>query len=1160
MKLLISLALAVFILLSPITSSVSAASITDPSIKGRVVNLPIAGTPVKWVITNNQEDGYVMLVSLNNVCGLGNLGTTLGCTDATNSETSGGTAWNSNGGNNNNAGYTASMTNVLTAIYNNLPNTIAGFGKGDIILNKSWDMDGFYTTGARSDGYNSPNTRPVNLVSYYEWQTGLDTGSGDSSSYQTEPADNSVGDLWCQAQYGPGAVCLGRDIGSGFRTPWLRSARSDDGGSAWIIMGDSQGSLNYSQLLATRAVLPALWLSGAVQIQSGTGTFNDPYGLNIIPALTSVTSLTDGWYSSVTGHQEITVSGAVSDLDNGQTLTIQYQIDDTGEGSWTQLKQVNSPADNEGFSRTLTIGSDTGLTSLADGSHTIYLRVTDETDTSGNSSTTFRLDNTKPTCTSWSPSEAAWKTSGSETFTSVDCSDGGAGLLSSNNYSCTTGSAHGDTCSVTISDNAGNTESFNSPTNRIDTTAPGTLTVSDSSSNWSNVTPSPTITVQDTQSGLGTLRYAWNDNNSSGISDSSCSGGTAISVTSESVSSFTSETLTPPGEGDNTLHVCATDSVGNIAYTTGSYKYHTADFTCGEWSPDASGWKNTNTEQHFALSGSTTTGGSGMDVDSGECDTGPNNGDTCKITISDNAGNEMECVSPANRVDKTQPTCGAWSPDAAPWKQSGDQEFTLSNSLDDESGIKTAGGSCTTGTAAGDTCTVTIEDYVGNTRSCTSPANRLDAIAPETLTVSGSSSSWSNTTPSPTITVQDTQSGLESLRYAWNDNNSSGINDSSCSGGTPATALLTPTFTSGNTSNFVTSALTPPEEGDNTLHVCATDGVGNIAYTTGSYKYHTADFTCGDWSPTVSPWKNTNTGQHFTLSGSGTSGGSEMDVSGGNCDTGTNNGDTCKITISDNASNSIECESPPNYVDTSLPTLTFNNSSASESAKATITITDPLSGLATIYYRWNDDTEASASACGGAGASPLTGFGVGTTSEWTNSNALTPPVGVNTLYVCVIDSAGNIAASSAPYFNDGSLIESSDTGASNSTGSSTNHNLSSSLATPPGCHDLIPPGQADLFQIDRRGTSATLYFTPVSDNTNRYHLVFGHREGEELYGWLSALVTSEANTGVQSLTVSDLSPYQTYSFQVLPVNGCAVGERSNWLTSHRDGASYRYLP
>lgn len=100
---------------------------------------------------------------------------------------------------------------------------------------------------------------------------------------------------------------------------------------------------------------------------------------------------------------------------------------------------------------------------------------------------------------------------------------------------------------------------------------------------------------------------------------------------------------------------------------------------------------------------------------------------------------------------------------------------------------------------------------------------------------------------------------------------------------------------------------------------------------------------------------------------------------------------------------------------------------------------------------------------------------------------------------------------------------------------------------PKSCLAWKPVGQPDLFQIDRSGGSATLYFTPTNDNTRKYHVVYGLQEGDQRFGQLSADVSSNTNSGVQVLTINDLNPKQSYWFMVAPVNGCAVGEWSNWL-------------
>ncbi len=120
-----------------------------------------------------------------------------------------------------------------------------------------------------------------------------------------------------------------------------------------------------------------------------------------------------------------------------------------------------------------------------------------------------------------------------------------------------------------------------------------------------------------------------------------------------------------------------------------------------------------------------------------------------------------------------------------------------------------------------------------------------------------------------------------------------------------------------------------------------------------------------------------------------------------------------------------------------------------------------------------------------------------------------------------------------------------------------------SPARPPTCDSTTPVGLPDLFQINRSGNQATLYFTPVNDYVKNYHVVFGFKEGDERFGLLSAEVTSETNNGVQSVTIHDLDPKAQYFFKVAPVNGCAVGTWSNWLKAdkviQKTSIFYRYF-
>ncbi len=123
---------------------------------------------------------------------------------------------------------------------------------------------------------------------------------------------------------------------------------------------------------------------------------------------------------------------------------------------------------------------------------------------------------------------------------------------------------------------------------------------------------------------------------------------------------------------------------------------------------------------------------------------------------------------------------------------------------------------------------------------------------------------------------------------------------------------------------------------------------------------------------------------------------------------------------------------------------------------------------------------------------------------------------------------------------------------------------STSSPSAPGCNDRVPIGHADLFQINRTGKTAKLYFTPVNDNTEHYHVIFGLKEGDERYAGLSESISREKNLGVQSVTINELNPGKEYWFKVAGVNGCAVGDWSNWLkagrVSSRTSIFYKYVP
>lgn len=110
----------------------------------------------------------------------------------------------------------------------------------------------------------------------------------------------------------------------------------------------------------------------------------------------------------------------------------------------------------------------------------------------------------------------------------------------------------------------------------------------------------------------------------------------------------------------------------------------------------------------------------------------------------------------------------------------------------------------------------------------------------------------------------------------------------------------------------------------------------------------------------------------------------------------------------------------------------------------------------------------------------------------------------------------------------------------NRTSSSTNTSSSNGTPSPTYCGEEMVSGTPDLFQINVEGTSAKIFFTPVS-NTNRYYVSFSTSPQAEEHGAEVDL----AREGVQNYTISHLSPGRTYYFKVRGQKGCRAGEWSN---------------
>ena len=674
-------------------------------------------------------------------------------------------------------------------------------------------------------------------------------------------------------------------------SPWKTS-----GGQSFTLSGstDALAGINTAEGSCTTGTSNGNTCTvGISDLAGNTATCTSPQNRVDITPPTSVSMTRTS--ASPTNSETATFSLSATDAESGVTQ-MQFSCNNT---NW-------STAEAYAISKSLNITNFTTGCNTTNGTKTIYVRFINGAGGTTDTSSTLVYDTVNPVCgTTWTPAASPWKTSGGQSFTLSGSTDALAGINTAGG-SCTTGTSNGNTCTVGISDLAGNTATCTSPVNRVDTTVPTSLTIGYLNGTTNSTTQSITFSATDAESGVASYtlyrRSATLTNNTcgtygswtslgvrtSGYSDSMTSGncyqyyvlatneagGTANTTTSPTATTKVdtggptcgawSPTSSPwktsggqlftlSGSTDaisgintaggscttgtangNTCTVTISDNAGNTTSCTSPVNNVDATLpTCGTWTPNPAAWKTTAATQTFTLASSTDSGGSGINVAGGSCNATNTHGATCTVNISDNAGNTRTCTSPQNRIDTVNPVCGTWSPSVSPWKASGGQEFTLSGSTDATSGINTAGGTCTTGTVDGNTCSVTISDHAGRTTVCTSPANRVDSSIPLFYTESFSESTWYRNFTGNVASARDAESGLTTFRYAWNRSTTApaGISSTNCTGGTAVA-------TGGTTSKVITTAATAPSGTSNSgndhyLHTCAVNGAGAGAY----YRY-----------------------------------------------------------------------------------------------------------------------------------------------------------------------------------------------------------------------------------------------------------------------------------------------------------------------------------
>jgi hypothetical protein len=248
-------------------------------------------------------------------------------------------------------------------------------------------------------------------------------------------------------------------------------------------------------------------------------------------------------------------------------------------------------------------------------------------------------------------------------------------------------------------------------------------------------------------------------------------------------------------------------------------------------------------------------------------------------------------------------------------------------------------------------------------------------------------------------------SNLVEVRYSWSND----LGATCQSGGTEI----------AHTSTLGTETLAPAL-GETTLYACARDAAGNVATASASYKWEDIAPSGGSWSPASASWNNGAVGVTFTLSGVTDTGGSGLASSNVySCITGTTNGDTCSVTIYDNAGNSVTLTSPPNNVDDIGPSLAFpgetgaNFVTTDTALVAKIKLSPNLAPLVQWRYSLTPfpiDDGTGQSVCTGGAEIDLTGYDFSQPFDLGEVSA-----GGYTVYSCAEDMAGNIIFQSATH-------------------------------------------------------------------------------------------------------------------------------------------------
>jgi hypothetical protein len=530
---------------------------------------------------------------------------------------------------------------------------------------------------------------------------------------------------------------------------------------------------------------------------------------------------TSGWVQDAamidrTAPTAPTVSGGSSSWQHAASVTVTGSgSSDTGGSALAGYRYRTSTNGGSTWS-SATAGSSAAIS--AEGTTLVQFQSIDGagntsawTPASATTASTVKLDRTNPTDPVVTGGSASWQSVASVTLTASASSDSVSGLAG---YEYETSTDGGTTWSAATSgpskaitaqgqtlvrfradDVSGLASNWVQGTARIDRTAPAAPTLTGGSSSWQSVA-SVTVNASATDTGgSGVASYQYETSTDGGTTWSAPAAGPSVTVSAQ---------------GQTLVQFQAIDAAGNpSAWSQTPVKIDRTAPTSPTVANGSSAWQNVASVT-ISAGGSTDSGGSALtgyqyekSTDNGTTWNAPTSGSSVTIAAEgqtlvrfqavDGAGNTSGWIQATVRIDRSPPTAPTLSGVPAGWSNAASVTVTAGSSTDAGSGV--AGYQYQTSTDAGTTwslltsgASVTVSavgqtvvrfqaaDNVGNPSTWTQGTVKLDRTAPTAPTVTGGSTTWTNTasmTITPSGSTDSGGSGFIGYQYETSTNGGS---------------------------------------------------------------------------------------------------------------------------------------------------------------------------------------------------------------------------------------------------------------------------------------------------------------------------------------------------------------------------------------------------